>query len=586
MTTARLRASLCSAALALLLCGCSTLPVTGQVHTDPAGPEETANEVPYFAPPGPSNGEEPEDVVRGFLTAMQANPLSTAVARSFLSNRAKGTWRPNQGTIVYDAATVTAGDGQVTARLRGAHQLSPHGVWLDGTEASTTTVPLTLVEEAGQWRIDNPPNALAVPESYFSSLFVPFKLYWFDRTGTVLVPTKVYLPRGEETGTNLVRGLLAGPPPAQRDVAVSALPDQADLDFAVVVNDAGIAEVPLGPTVLRMAPADLNRMVVQLAWTLRQVPGINRLRITVDGAPVPLADGRTDVSVTEGDSFDPLVASQRDLVALSNGRVILDDAERGTPVAGPFGETGFALRSLAWNADGHQIAAVTKNGRKVLVAPDRGARSPTRVHSVLDGATDVLRPGYDRFGGLWLVDETSAGAVVHLVRNDRDRVVQVDGISGRRISAFTLTRDGSALVAVLAGGTNPTVEVSMLVRDPNGRLQRATPARTLQVSGADLGPARDVGQNAATSVAVLTRSATGSDQIVFVELDGSPGLEPPEGEIAPETVPGAVDTLLASPDPTLALRVVTADQRLFRFDGTGRWEASSLPGIATASYAQ
>jgi len=326
------------ALLAVLSCGCSILPVTGDVHTDPAGSEKSAGQASYFAPPGPGRDDTPEQIVRGFLLAMQANPPSTAVARSFLSSRAKVTWRPGQGTIVYDAPTVETVDGQVTARLRGAHRLSPHGVWLDGTTSSTVTLPLTLVREGGQWRIDDPPNVLAVPASYFSSLFVPFNLYWFDRTGTVLVPTKVYVPRGEETATNLVRGLLAGPPPAQADVAVSAFPPRVDLDLAVVVNDAGIADVPLDAAVLRLAPADLNRLVVELAWTLRQVPGIDRLRITVDGTPMALAEGRTDVSVEEGASYDPLASTQRDLLVVAGGRVVRDDGDRGVPIGGPFGE--------------------------------------------------------------------------------------------------------------------------------------------------------------------------------------------------------------------------------------------------------
>jgi hypothetical protein len=572
--------------IVLAVSGCSTLPVSGTVHTDPAGSGEATNQAPYFAPPGPGDGDSPDEVVRGFLLAMQANPPSTAVARSFLTSRAKVTWRPGQGTIVYDAATVESADGNVTARLRGAHRLSSHGAWLDGTDSTTTTLQLSVVQEGGHWRIDNPPNALAIPAPYFTSLFVPFSLYWFDRTGTVLVPTKLYLPRGEETATNLVRGLLAGPPPAQQQVTVNAFPSQAALDFAVVVNDAGIAEVPLGPSVLRLAPADLNRLVVQLAWTLRQVPGIYRLRITVNGAPVPLPDGSIDVSVNTGADYDPLDSPKRDLLVLSGGRVVRDDGDRGQPIGGPFGEPGYALRSLAWNAGAHQVASVAANGRRVFVAPDRGSRSPSRVLSVFDGGTDVLRPAYDRFGGLWLVDRTRSGAVVHVLRNGRDRVVTVPGVSGRRVSAFTVTRDGSTLVAVLATGTNPVVEVSGLVRAPGGRVERATPARTLLVTGADLGPATDVSQNGATSVAVLAHAPAGNDQIVYVELDGSPGPQLPEGAGAPGTVPAALSGVVTSPDPALPLHVVSSDGRLFTYVATGSWSAAPMPAVLAAAYAQ
>lgn len=573
-------------ALVAVLCGCSTLPDSGTVTTRPARSDEGTNRAPYFAPPGPADGDSQEEIVRGFLLAMQANPQSTAVARSFLSTAARTTWRPSQGTIVYDAATVeTTGETtaeQVSVRLRGSHRLSPEGAWLDGTGATTTTVGLTLVLEQGQWRIADPPNALAVPQSYFASLFVPFDLFFLDRTGTVLVPSKVYVPRGDRTASNLVRGLLAGPPPDLRDVAVTAFPAQDDL-LSVVVSDAGIAEVPLGSAVLDLAPADLNRLVVQLTWTLRQVPGINRLRITVDGAPVPLSAGRTDVSIGEGAGFDPLVAPEPDLLAVSGGRVVREVGGSGEPVGGPFGEVGFALRSLAWNASENLLAAVSGNGRQVFVAPDRGARTPSRVRRLLSGATELLRPTYDRFDGLWVVDRTGDGAVVHLLRDDTDRVVRVPGISGRPISAMTVTRDGTRLVATLADGPTPTVLVSILVRDPAGRLVRAAPARTLQVSGADLGPALDVAQNGATSVAVLARPPSGSDQVVFVELDGSPGPPP---RTSPTLTLGTLAGIVASPDPTLALRLMNSEGTLLTYTETGRWSRSVLTGVVAATYAQ
>jgi hypothetical protein len=581
--------ALCAGALACVAVGCSTLPDSGAVHTLPDRAGETGGQASYFVPPGPAKDAPPSDIVRGFLRAMQANPPSTRVARSFLSDRAKETWKPKEGTIVYDAASVDSSGDQVTARLRGAYRLSPNGAWLDGTHPTTTTVPLALVQVQGQWRIDNPPNVLAVPATYFPSLFTSFDLYFFDRTGTVLVPTKVYVPRGEETATNLVRGLLAGPPADLRDVAVSAFPAGLELDqLAVVVNEDGIADVPLEPEVLDLSPAELNRAVVQLGWTLRQVAGISRLKLTVGGAPVPLADGRTDVSVAVGAEYDALGAPQPDFLAISDGRVVRDDGGDLEPVGGPLGEDGFALKTLAWSARTHRVAAVSGNGRRVFTAADRGRRSADRVHTVVDRGTDVLRPAYDRFGNLWVVDATREGAVVHVVTGRRDRVVHVEGISGRSVSAFTVTNDGTSLVAVLGTGANPIIEVSSIVRGVDGGVQAVSTARTLLIGGADLGPARDVVQNGATTVAVLTTPASGPDQITYVELDGSPVSDSSLALRPPEAVPGAISALLASPDPGLPLRVVGGDRRLYTYaySDTGRWTRATLSDVVAAAYAE
>ena len=106
------------------------------------------------------------------------------------------------------------------------------------------------------------------------------------------------------------------------------------------------------------------------------------------------------------------------------------------------------------------------------------------------------------------------------------------------------------------------------------------------IGGADLGPARDVAQNGATTVAILSRPPVGPDQITYVELDGSPVTRIPPGISAPETVPGPLVELLASPDPALPLRVVTADDRLLRYAGGDLWNRDPLSAVTAATYAQ
>lgn len=574
-------------AAALLATGCSTLPTSGGVHTRSGGAADAVDQAPYFAPPGPTKGDDREGVVRGFLLAMQANPPSTAVAREFLSKQARSTWKPVRGTIVYDGSTVETTAEVVTARFSDAHRLDPAGAWVQGA-AGTTSVSYALTSEDGEWRIDNPPNALAVPASYFSSLFVPFTLYFYDRTGTVLVPRRVYIPRGEQTATNLVRGLLAGPGRALDAVATSAFPTRTDLDLAVVVDDSGLAEIPLGPRSLRLSALELNRVVAQVSQTLRQVPGITRVRLTVDGSPLTLADGQTDASVNFGSGLDAVTASSHDVVGINGRRVVRDDGE-ATPIGGPLGQQGFALRSVALDVQRHRVAAVAANGRRIYLAADRGSTSAAQVQTPVTG-TNLLRPGFDRFGRLWVVDETPTGAVVHLVTAGRDRVVRVPGVTGRRISAFTVTRDGARFVATSATGTTPTILVAAILRSPSGGVLQVQRAATLRVAGAgagasasaDLGPGRDLAQNSATTVAVLVQPATGSGRVLTVELDGSPGLP---GASTPVLVPGELVGLLASPDPNDPMRVVTNDRRVLELTAAGQWERSAT-GVLAAAYPQ
>lgn len=238
------------------------------------------------------------------------------------------------------------------------------------------------------------------------------------------------------------------------------------------------------------------------------------------------------------------------------------------------------MRSVAQSVSRGQFAAVAANGRSVFLAPGSGANDASRVQTVIAGASNLLPPVYDRYGGLWVVDAAPTGAVVHLVTGTTDRIVTIPGVSGRQISSFTVTRDGARFIAGLPDA--PTVLLSTLVRVENGRVGRATPAQSTLVEGAARGPVIDVAQAGATSVAVLMRSASEDYEVAVMELDGSPG-----GPEAPswDPVPERVTTLLDSPDPALQLHVLTPTGRLYELTGTGRW-VRVFTGVRAAAYPQ
>ncbi len=348
MTTARIPAVV----VALVLCGlvsagCATLPESGPVHTAAADRPDRPQDAPYFNPPGPAKDGSPSAIVSGFMVAMQANPLSTSVARSFLSERARGAWQPNRGTIVYDAFEVAETRNGAKVRLADIRRLDARGGWQGGSPGRAAILDMRLVSEDGQWRIENPPDALVVPTSFFDRSFARFNLYFFDQTGRTLLPDPVFIPRGEQTATNLVRGLLSGPGRGLAEVTRSALPSRTDLDLSVVVTESGVAEVPLSREILQVSANELRRAVDQLAWTLRQVPGIERVRITVAGAPVPLPGGGIDASVTSGEEFNAGGTSAGELWGLRDDRVVNLTSASSEPVDSPLGRPGYSMRSLA-----------------------------------------------------------------------------------------------------------------------------------------------------------------------------------------------------------------------------------------------
>ncbi len=569
-------------ALLLAVTACSTLPESGAIHREAVDRPDLPQDAPYFNPPGPARDGSPAAIVSGFLVAMQANPLSTSVARQFLSATSKSAWQPNRGTIVYGARTVLPSAAGSRVRLSDTRRLDARGGWVGDRPGRTQVLDVRLVSENGQWRIDNPPDVLVVPASFFDRSFARFNLYFFDQTGRALVPDPVFIPRGEQSATNLVRGLLAGPGAVIADVTRSALPSRTGLDLSVVVTEGGVAEVPLSREVLQATPEELSRAVDQLAWTLRQVPGIQRVRLTVGGAPVPLPGGRIDAPVTSGDQYDPAgPSSAAALWGLRGGRVV-DLSGRADTVPGALGRSGYALRSLAVGEAPRRVTGVSQDGTTVFSASaDEGSTSPaTRV---LSRGTDVLRPAYDLFGDLWLVDRTTSGARVLVVSGGQVRELRVPRVTGADVAAFTVSPDGTRLAVAYSGSPAPSVRVTDMLRTDEGTVSGAGTSRAIAVGDGDSARTIDIGWRDPVTLAVLRRPTAETSQVTQVAYDGSPSTSPSTSTSTdPSVFRGAAQSMVVAPDPDLPLRLITPDQRLYTLDANGNWPRTTSKVLAAA----
>lgn len=573
----RTRVAVALAAL-LAVAGCASLPASGPVHRVAVDRSGRAPEAAYFSPPGPTRDENPGAVVSGFLMAMQANPLSTSVARSYLTEHAKASWRPSHGTIVYEADTVQATSRGVRVRLTDTRRLDSRGGWR-GSRAGSETLDIHLVSENGQWRIDNPVDALVVPVSYFERSFARYDLYFYDQTGQVVLPDPVFIPRGQQTATNLVRGLLAGPGAALSPVTRSAVPPGTTLDLSVVVTESGIAEVPLSRDVLKASRQDLAHLVHELAWTLRQVPGVDRFRITVGGSPLPLPGGQADVPVTSGGALDAGLTGDRPATwGLSGGRVVDLGTSSTFPVPGPLGRPGYALRSLAVSDAPHQVAAVSRDGTTAYEAPADVSEPKARVRRIFASGTDLLRPAYDMFGDLWLLDRTSRGARLYVARGGRVREVVADGVTGAEVTGFSVARDGSRLALSLAG-RGAVARVVDVLRTDEGEVTGLGHQTQLSADVTDGARVVDVGWRDAGTLALLARPSGDTSRVVLVSADGSPVAST---VLQPSEFRGAATALVVAPHPEAPVRLVTADQRVFTLTGNGQWPHTGSRVLAAA----
>lgn len=526
-----------------LLVGCMSMPTSGPVtEVDDPGVEQVDAPADIVVRP-PQPGDSTRDIVVHFLEAMEASPISTTVAREFLSEEAAAAWNPELGTIVYATKSSPAGNAVVTVTLEGAGRLDARGSWRGALTEAGSTLAFPMVREEGEWRIAEAPNALIVRDSWFAQRFRQASIYFFDPTGEVLVPELVYLPTGDQLPTYLVRDLLAGPGPQLAGVERTFFPAGATVR-PVTVDERGRAEVALQGDPAQLTPRAAELMLAQLTWTLRQVPGIRFLDVTVEGEPLRLSQGATssEIPVDQGSEFDPAgTSAPTEPFGLRDGLLVSGPLDDPRPVSGPFGRIDLGLRSIAVDPRSTGVAGVTLDGRRVLRGPLHGADTET-VQEVVTGATDLLPPGWDLSGRLWLVDRRSGGALVSVVDGDRVQRVDLPGISGTAVTSFVVSRDGTRFVAVVRGAERDVIKQARVRIGDRGVVEGTTP-RVLGFDDQLATRVRDLSWGSPTALVVLSPLTRGINEVRSLSVDGSPASGLPAGT----TVRGNFRWLAGSP---------------------------------------
>ncbi|MEZ5091584.1 LpqB family beta-propeller domain-containing protein [Nocardioides sp.] len=581
--TRRLRAGL-SVLVVLLaaLTGCLSMPTSGTLTEvdDPGAGESEAPADIVVRPPQP--GESARDIAVHFLDAMEASPISTKVAREFLSQEISSSWDPSLGTIVYGSRSAPTGAGtdrtapvDVSIDLDDAGQFDSRGSWLG--PLSKTDEPLQLdlpmVREDGEWRIAEAPNALIVRDAWFAERFDQVSVYFFNPAGEVLVPEPVYLPSGDQLPTYLVSDLVAGPSPELADVERGYFPAGTTVRPVTVAAD-GRAEIALQSDSSPPNARGAELMLAQLTWTLQQVPGIKYLQVTFNDGPLRLAHGTADqVPVKSSPEYDPTGSSApSEPFALRDGLLVSGPLDDPVAVNGPFGRTRLGLRSIAVDPTGARVAGVGTAGDRVLVGPLRDDQSDT-AKQVVDGATDLLPPGWDLAGRLWLVDRRAGGALISIVEKGRVRPVTIRGVSGREVQSFVVSRDGTRFVAVVRGPERDVLRQSRIQVSDSGRVS-ATPARTMPFD--ELLPSRisDLSWSSPIALLVLAEVTPGAVEVRPLPIDGSPSSGLPGGTI----VSGRMRWLAGSPAPGEPWYAIGARPRSV-VDSAGNELSRSLDGV-------
>ena len=567
------------ALLALLLAGCVQLPRAGTVSSRPGQEPADQGTGSYdYQPSGPRPGATPLQIVEDFLLAMQASPQSTAVARKFLTDQARTRWSPEKSTLVYDSRLVSGRDRSFRISMQQTEQLDERGTWLGEIGgADGVGYDLRLAKERGEWRISDPPDALLIPRSYFESRYQQYFVYFFDPTARVLVPEPTYLPRGEQTPTLLVRRLLSGPHESLDGVLRTFIPGGTKYFLSVPVSPDGVAEVDMSEELLRLDQHDREMALAQLAWTLRQVTGVESMRVTVGGAPLEVPTAVSPQSVTSWSQYDPAVHwSSEELFGTRNGRAVAVDPEDGA-VVGRFGAQEYELRDIGVDLAGERVAGVTKDGVTVVLAPrgraGQGPPGPEQTQVVYSRGVDVLRPAWDVFGDVWLVDRRSDGASVSVVRDGVATPVEAPGLDGQDVTRFLVSRDGTRLVAVVSGRSGDRLVMARIVRNVAGKVHRLTPATEVPLALPTGATIRDIAWRGPAGLAVLTGPTRQSSRVLMALVDGSTPLSDTD---TADVLHRRAVRVVSSPSSDSSMFLQTPDGSLYELGADGQWVGATV----------
>ena len=574
---------LCAVALAAMcLSACAGIPTSGPV-TRVAADRGFGQSTVRYAPAGPAKGASPQDIVRGYLDAMLAYPMTTGTASAFLTPEAVKSWHSLAGVRVYSAPQVGApvasgsrgtdalerpGD-QVTVRVSVVNEsrLNEQGRYTEMSGNAVLTFQLTKI--SGQWRIINPQDGLLVNRKFFTDYFRPFNVFMFDRPGRRLVPVPVYVAVGDQLATALVTSLARGPAPDPDKTMRTYVPDLKTLRPSVPLTNDGITDVGFDEEFGNLPRYTQDHLAAQIVWTLRQVPDITAVRV-VGGTTALSPNGLTAEPIGSWGAYGPSIARGH-AYALSGNRVVEIDDGHSAPLSGAWGKDARGAVLLAVSSDG--VAGVLAGRSQVRVTDPEGAKP-----RLITGKA-IIAPRWDDDGNLWLLDRPGSRTRVRLSHGAVVTTLPIGGLARLNVSTFALSPDASRYVVVARRGKTSALYVGTIRRDAKDRVLGLGNPHQLATSAENPSSAA---WESGTTVSFLGDSESGR-QVYTAIIDGSAttGGVAGGGALLPDVDAGTMVVGTAQSPPRYA---TDARNRLWFLPADGSWRVLDLKGVTGLTY--
>nr|WP_240895558.1 LpqB family beta-propeller domain-containing protein [Kineococcus siccus] len=350
-----------------------------------------------------------------------------------------------------------------------------------------------------------------------------FPVYFATADATQLVADVRWFTYGSATATRIVTELLAGASGWLAPAVRTGAPAGTRLRVGTVPVAAGTATIDLTDAVLQGSPEQRSLLLSQLRASLTRLPGVVRVRVTVDGAELTRAG--------DGDLADvprTLPTTDPRLVLLGPAGLSRWDrtAVRAVPGTGPGLGSGDDAAHPAVGPDGGAFAVLDRDDRVLRVQAAGGD-----VQVALRSEVPLSPPSVDRGGWVWTVG-ARAGAPPQVVPVADPAVaaqsveLPADGVGGV-VRRLRVSRDGARVVLVVQDGHGAThVRVHGVVRDAGGRPLRLTAGSPELVPGtADV---LDVSWLEDDRLVLLVRPTAGADPVPVVTQASGPVVRLPE----------------------------------------------------------
>ncbi len=535
-----------------VLAGCVSIPTAGQVTRHDVAEDQAEGEVSII-PRGPRDGADQDEILQDFLAAGSGPQDSYAIARRFLSTDFASAWNPTAAVLVAEPGrTVTrVGESVLGVQLSVAARVDASGRYLTEPTTASDSLVFSFIEEDGQWRISDAPNATVISPNTFETIFDAYPLYFLDPSGDYLVPDLRWFPRVATVADRIVGTLLDGPADWLTGAVASAFPTGTELGRDGVSTEEGVAVVDLSPEVLAEPGAARARMLAQLTASLGALDTVRGVELRVQGFPVEVPDGTEPVDSPTVDG-SALVVREQEVGFLATTSI--------RPVAG-LAEPVLAL-------DPSALALQRPGAAEQPVAAVLGEAGVFRVTAggaavVVDARPGLVAPTIDPEGWIWSTPRTDSSAIFATDPTGAQRRLAVTPSppAGSSVVATALSRDGARLLVGIQTPNGPQLLVAAVQRD--AELAPVALGAALPLSVGDSGVLVDAAWLDATTVASLTDDGVRAT----VRSAGIGGVADALG-----AAPVGSTTLVGGNRGSEGLRLRGPDGEVLRPSGTGGWQ--------------